>query len=105
MTDILSVPAHRPIKAPYALRLIHYTGWRLGCRDETAFPRLNTWRSWQDHILDLHEEISPMDDPPHWSAVFPAPALKATWIGVSSANLRLDTDERKAADFDLAYGY
>jgi Ser/Thr protein kinase RdoA (MazF antagonist) len=50
------------------LRLIHYSAWIARRWEDPAFPLafpwFNTQRYWQDRILELHEQIAMMDEPP-----------------------------------------
>jgi Ser/Thr protein kinase RdoA (MazF antagonist) len=57
----------RLVEALRTLRMIHYAAW-LGRRwDDPAFPAafpwFNTQRYWQDHILEIKEQISAMAEP------------------------------------------
>jgi Ser/Thr protein kinase RdoA (MazF antagonist) len=58
------------VEALRTLRLIHYAAWLAQRRDDPAFrqafPWFNTQRYWQDRILELHEQIALMDEPPLW---------------------------------------
>lgn len=55
------------IEALRTLRLIHYTAWLARRWDDPAFkqafPWFNTQRYWQDHILELREQITLMNEP------------------------------------------
>lgn len=56
------------IEALRALRLIHYYGW-LAKRWEDpafklAFPWFNSQRCWEDHILNLREQLAALHEPP-----------------------------------------
>ena len=55
------------IEALRTLRLIHYTAWLARRWDDPAFkqafPWFNTQRYWQDHILELREQIALMNEP------------------------------------------
>ena len=58
----------RWIETLRTLRLIHYAAW-LGRRwEDPAFPRSFTWfnteRSWADHILELREQMSALQEEP-----------------------------------------
>lgn len=50
------------------LRMIHYAAWLAQRRDDpafvTAFPWFGTQQYWQDHILQLREQLALMDEPP-----------------------------------------
>jgi Ser/Thr protein kinase RdoA (MazF antagonist) len=58
------------IEALRTLRLIHYAAWLAQRRDDPAFkqafPWFNTQHYWQNHILELREQIAAMDEPPLW---------------------------------------
>ena len=60
------------VEALRTLRLIHYAGWLAQRWDDPAFkqafPWFNTERYWQDRILELHEQIALMQEPPLWMA-------------------------------------
>lgn len=60
------------IEALRSLRLIHYAAWLARRWADPAFPAafpwFNTQRYWQDHILELREQIAAMDEPPLWPA-------------------------------------
>ncbi|MEX0960014.1 MAG: serine/threonine protein kinase [Burkholderiales bacterium] len=55
------------IEALRTLRMIHYAAWLARRWDDpafvSAFPWFNTQRYWQDHILDLKEQLAAMDEP------------------------------------------
>jgi Ser/Thr protein kinase RdoA (MazF antagonist) len=56
------------VEALRAMRMIHYAAW-LGRRwDDPAFPAafpwFNTRRYWEEHILQLREQIAAMSDTP-----------------------------------------
>jgi len=58
----------RMIEALRALRMLHYSAW-LASRWEDptfpiTFPWFNTVRYWGEHILQLREQLSALDDPP-----------------------------------------
>ncbi len=58
----------RWIEALRTLRIMHHAAW-LGRRwDDPAFPRAFPWfgqgRFWSDHILQLREQLSAMQEPP-----------------------------------------
>ena len=50
------------------LRLMHYTAWIARRWDDPAFPHnfpwFNTERYWSEHILELREQISALQEPP-----------------------------------------
>ena len=56
------------IEALRTLRMIHYAAWLDVRREEPAFqqafPWLNSPRYWDDHILELKEQSSALDEPP-----------------------------------------
>jgi Ser/Thr protein kinase RdoA (MazF antagonist) len=56
------------IEALRTLRLIHYSAWLARRWDDPAFPPAFPWfgtsRYWQDRILELHEQVAAMDEPP-----------------------------------------
>lgn len=49
------------------LRIIHYSAWLARRWDDPAFPMTFTWfnteRYWADHILELREQFSVLDEP------------------------------------------
>ena len=55
------------IEALRSLRIIHYAGWIAKRWEDPAFPFafpwFNTQRYWQDHILNLREQIAAMEEP------------------------------------------
>jgi len=57
----------RLIEALRTLRMIHYAAWLDVRREEPAFqqafPWLNSPRYWDDHILELKEQSSALDEP------------------------------------------
>lgn len=61
-TELLLVEALR------TLRLMHYAAWLARRWDDPAFPASFPWfhtqRYWQDHILELREQLGAMDDFP-----------------------------------------
>ena len=56
------------IEALRTLRLVHHAGWLAKRWEDPAFPRgfpwFNTDKFWQEHILNLKEQSSLMDEPP-----------------------------------------
>jgi Ser/Thr protein kinase RdoA (MazF antagonist) len=58
----------RLIEALRALRMLHYSAWLASRWDDPAFPRtfpwFNTVRYWGEHILQLREQLSALDEPP-----------------------------------------
>lgn len=51
-----------------SLRLMHYAAWLAKRWQDPAFPQafpwFNTERYWAEHILELREQMSAMDEPP-----------------------------------------
>lgn len=51
-----------------AMRLMHYSAWLARRWKDPAFPMnfpwFNTERYWADHVLELKEQVSAMDEPP-----------------------------------------
>jgi Ser/Thr protein kinase RdoA (MazF antagonist) len=60
------------VEALRTLRLIHYAAWLARRWTDPAFPAAFPWfnsqRYWQDHILELREQVAAMDEPPLWPA-------------------------------------
>lgn len=60
------------VEALRTLRLIHHAGWLARRWQDPAFPAAFTWfgthHYWQDHILQLREQIAAMEEGPLWSA-------------------------------------
>ena len=56
------------VEALRTLRLLHYSAWLAQRWDDPAFPAafpwFNTQRYWQDHILELREQVALMAEPP-----------------------------------------
>jgi Ser/Thr protein kinase RdoA (MazF antagonist) len=56
------------VEALRTLRIIHYAAWLARRWDDPAFPAafpwFNTQRYWQDHVLQLKEQIGAMTEPP-----------------------------------------
>jgi len=50
------------------LRIMHYAGWLARRWDDPAFPRAFPWfeepKFWEQHVLDLREQLSAMEEPP-----------------------------------------
>ena len=50
------------------LRIVHYAGWLARRWDDPAFPRAFPWfeepKYWEQHVLDLREQIAAMEEPP-----------------------------------------
>lgn len=50
------------------LRMLHFSGWLAQRWNDPAFPRsfpwFNTPRYWNNHILDLREQLAALDEPP-----------------------------------------
>jgi len=55
------------VEALRTLRIMHYAAWLARRWDDPAFPVTFPWfhtpRYWQDHILELREQVGAMDDP------------------------------------------
>lgn len=60
------------IEALRTLRIIHHAAWLARRWEDPAFPTAFTWFNtqhfWQNHILQLREQIAAMDEGPLWSA-------------------------------------
>lgn len=60
------------IEALRTLRIIHHAGWLARRWEDPAFPAAFTWfgsqHFWQNHILQLREQIAAMEEGPLWSA-------------------------------------
>jgi len=58
----------RLIEALRTLRIIHYSAWLAKRWQDPAFPHhfpwFNTARYWSDHILQLREQFSMVNEPP-----------------------------------------
>lgn len=58
----------RWIETLRTLRLVHYAAWLARRWEDPAFPRSFTWfntpRYWADHILELREQLSALQEPP-----------------------------------------
>ena len=56
------------VEALRSLRLMHYAAWLAQRWHDPAFPRnfpwFNTERYWGEHILELKEQLTAMDEPP-----------------------------------------
>ena len=56
------------LEALRTLRIVHYAAWLARRWDDpafpVAFPWFNTQRYWQDHVLQLREQIGLMSEPP-----------------------------------------
>ena len=50
------------------LRMMHYAGWLARRWDDPAFPRAFPWfeepKYWEQHVLDLREQLAAMEEPP-----------------------------------------
>ena len=50
------------------LRIMHYAGWLARRWDDPAFPRAFPWfeepKYWEQHVLDLREQIAAMEEAP-----------------------------------------
>lgn len=59
------------IEALRTLRMMHYAAWLARRWDDPAFPAAFPWfdtpRYWQQHIIELREQVAAMDEPPLWS--------------------------------------
>jgi Ser/Thr protein kinase RdoA (MazF antagonist) len=57
----------RLIEPLRTLRMIHYAGWLARRWDDPAFPLAFPWfgetRYWEQHILDLREQLAAMNEP------------------------------------------
>lgn len=60
------------IEALRTLRIMHHAAWIARRWEDPAFPAAFTWfgsqHYWQDHILQLREQIAAMEEGPLWSA-------------------------------------
>jgi Ser/Thr protein kinase RdoA (MazF antagonist) len=58
----------RLIEALRALRMLHYSAWLASRWEDPSFPRtfpwFNTVRYWGEHILQLREQLSALEEPP-----------------------------------------
>ncbi|MBJ6798955.1 serine/threonine protein kinase [Geomonas propionica] len=58
----------RLVEALRSLRMLHYSAWLARRWDDpafpTAFPWFNTVRYWGEHILQLREQLSALEEPP-----------------------------------------
>ena len=49
------------------LRIMHYAGWLARRWDDPAFPRAFPWfqepKYWEQHVLNLREQVSAMEEP------------------------------------------
>jgi len=52
------------------LRIIHYSYWLASRWDDPAFPRTFPWfngmQYWGEHILELREQMSALQEPQHY---------------------------------------
>lgn len=59
------------IEALRTLRIIHYADWLASRWEDPAFPAAFPWfsghRFWQDHLLQLREQIAAMQEGPLWA--------------------------------------
>jgi Ser/Thr protein kinase RdoA (MazF antagonist) len=50
------------------LRIMHYAGWLARRWEDPAFPRAFPWfeepKFWEQHVLDLREQLAAMEEPP-----------------------------------------
>ena len=67
--DLREIPL---IEALRTLRMMHYAAWLARRWDDPAFPIAFPWfatmRYWQQHILELREQVAAMEEPPLWSS-------------------------------------
>ena len=60
------------IEALRTLRIIHYAAWLARRWEDPAFPAAFPWfaapRFWEDHILQLREQIAAMEEGPLWAS-------------------------------------
>ena len=58
----------RWVESLRTMRLMHYAAWLARRWSDPAFPRSFTWfntdRYWSDHILELREQLSALQEPP-----------------------------------------
>jgi Ser/Thr protein kinase RdoA (MazF antagonist) len=58
----------RLVESLRSLRMIHYAGWLARRWDDPAFPRAFPWfaetRYWEQHVLNLREQLSAMEEGP-----------------------------------------
>ena len=58
----------RWLEALRTLRLTHYAAWLARRWNDPAFPRSFTWfnteRYWSDHVLELREQLSALQEDP-----------------------------------------
>ena len=58
----------RWLEALRSLRIMHYVGWVAQRYDDPAFPRAFPWvaevRYWEQHVLNLREQLAAMEEPP-----------------------------------------
>lgn len=63
--DALELHLIEPLRT---MRMVHHAGWLARRWDDPAFPRafpwFNTQRFWEEHILNLKEQLAMMDEPP-----------------------------------------
>ena len=55
------------IEALRSLRMMYYASWLARRWDDAAFPQafpwFNTTRYWEDHVLELREQLARMQEP------------------------------------------
>ena len=55
------------VEALRSLRMMHYAAWLARRWEDAAFPQafpwFNTTRYWEDHVLELREQLSRMQEP------------------------------------------
>lgn len=60
------------VEALRTLRIVHHAAWLARRWEDPAFPAAFTWFNtqhyWQNHILQLREQIAAMEEGPLWSA-------------------------------------
>ena len=63
--DMHEVSLIEPLRT---LRIMHYAGWLARRWDDPAFPRAFPWfqepKYWEEHVLNLREQIAAMEEPP-----------------------------------------
>ena len=63
--DLHEVRLIEPLRT---LRIMHYAGWLARRWDDPAFPRAFPWfgepRYWEQHVLNLREQVAAMQDDP-----------------------------------------
>jgi Ser/Thr protein kinase RdoA (MazF antagonist) len=63
--DLQEIRLIEPLRT---LRIMHYAGWLARRWDDPAFPRAFPWfaepRYWEQHVLDLREQVAAMQEHP-----------------------------------------